>query len=470
MNIFGRETVIDARAGKILVESEVIKQSQYSWLKDLLEESEKNTIKKDVIDKLSDSQKSFFSSTLYNDLYKVASDEWQIEHIDESKEKLECSLCGQRDTQKKYYIKNKINEKTLNVGSTCIDNFRDIKSINGKSLAEVNKDWKINQRKNIINNKYPGIIEKIDNWNKTLDSIPTIINENKELEYNKNGLQIRELLDKFCKNGKVDESIPPKINALVCKGDSIIKNIYEDIEIKKKSQWFITKEIKEWCYKYAQENSVIINFLKKDEIVKWRSACRIYEKNLVNMIIEKLKNIFEEYNVKILEFNEHNKTIVLRLMDRNPYTDRIELECPYDNFMKEFGNTIFEEGNIEISNVRDFILAHSRINDKSSINIIASNFKYLSSKFKEKIINFDIEYDELVFEHDKDILNIVSLQKFIDTFMKVAFNKKCTDEEIKKINEYVKNGTEISKKEYKNNIEIREKADKSMNVNYSNFI
>lgn len=46
------------------------------------------------------------------------------------------------------------------------------------------------------------------------------------------------------------------------------------------NEWYITKDIKEWCYKDKESNKIVIDFLRKDGLLKWRSICRIYEKNL----------------------------------------------------------------------------------------------------------------------------------------------------------------------------------------------
>ena len=37
MNVFGKDILVNAKMGKILLESEVIKNEEYHWLKDMLE-------------------------------------------------------------------------------------------------------------------------------------------------------------------------------------------------------------------------------------------------------------------------------------------------------------------------------------------------------------------------------------------------------------------------------------------------
>ena len=82
----------------------------------------------------------------------------------------------------------------------------------------------------------------------------------------------------------------------------------------------------------------------------------------------------------------------------------------------------------------------------------------------------DIRYNEIVFLGKDDKYYIVELKKFVNLFKKCVFSKKLDNDQIKSINEYVlKNAEEINKEEYENRIEMREKADRAMQVDYSNF-
>lgn len=92
MNVFGKDILVNAKMGKILLESEVIKNEEYHWLKDMLEQNENHTIKYSELDNLEESKKTFMTTSLFTNLYNVASDEWQIDHLVEDSEKLEYSL------------------------------------------------------------------------------------------------------------------------------------------------------------------------------------------------------------------------------------------------------------------------------------------------------------------------------------------------------------------------------------------
>ena len=140
MNIYGRKIIIDRKMGKILCESEIIKNNEYNWLlKQLLykgntKKNEKYELNIQNIQNLDYSQKSFLDSSAYDELYKTACNEWFIYNIVDNEQELECALCGEKKNKKKYYIKNRKNGEILNIGSTCIENFRDIRGKNGKTI------------------------------------------------------------------------------------------------------------------------------------------------------------------------------------------------------------------------------------------------------------------------------------------------------------------------------------------------
>lgn len=470
MKIFGNETIIDKRAGKILIESEIINNQEIKWLKSLLEENNDNSVNSSQYKNLDNKYKTFLKSSLYQDLYKNASDEWSIDHLDESEGKLACSLCGQKDTKKKYYIKNKISGKMLNVGSTCINNFKDIRDINGKTVKEISKEWEIQQRKKALNDKYNGIIEKIDNWNKRIDEIPTIINGNFEVEYDRLFNQIQILYNKFIKNKRIDFSIANKINDLVCEGETILKQIHNDIDSKKDNEWYITKEIKEWCYKDRENTKTVINFLKEDGLVKWRSAFRIYEINFVKKILEKFKIVFDNSNIFIVGFNETNSTIIINIRDGNAYTARIDLECNYSKFVQEYGGLIFEKDK-KHSDEKQFVIENSRINQVSSIDMSISNIKYLLTKKDIKVHSWDDRYNEIVFIENNRNYIIIKAKALINNFINYVFLRKLSEAEYDNLKKYViNNGEKISKEEYNSRIETREKAEKTMQVDYSKFV
>lgn len=94
MNIYGRKIIIDRKMGKILCESEIVKNNEYNWLlKQLLykgntKKNEKYELNIQNIQNLDYSQKSFLDSSAYDELYKTACNEWFIYNIVDNEQEL----------------------------------------------------------------------------------------------------------------------------------------------------------------------------------------------------------------------------------------------------------------------------------------------------------------------------------------------------------------------------------------------
>lgn len=472
MNIY-RKKLIDRKAGRILYESKIIQNSQYDWLRNLLGEEEDNSVDLEKEKRLSKEQMSFLNSNLFKDLYKTASDEWNIIDLIENEEEMICSLCGKEKNKRKYFIKNLYTETVLNVGSTCIDNFRDIRSVNGKSKAELEKEFKLQSRRNLINEKYPGIIQKIDDWNKRWHEIPTIVDIKKEEEYEKIYAELQKNYNKFIKSAKVESKVLEKINKFVQEGDKIINEVYEEIHKNQNNEWYINKEIKKWCFSNSNENRVLIGFLQKDGEIKPRSLPRIYETNFIDKVVNKFKIKFENSDLKIKDFVEKDKSLIVNIKDvKNLYNSRIDLSCLYRDFASEYCDELYGIEKKEKILVKDFVLKHSKI--VKNVTSIETSLENLKSKLRNnsyKILEYDIYYNQLIFRNGIDKVSIVELEEFLNNSIEYIFKDKLREEEINKINSDIKQKCkDMTTEEYKEMIERRKSADNALKTNYSNFV
>ncbi|MDO5557642.1 MAG: hypothetical protein Q4G05_05335 [Clostridia bacterium] len=469
MNWNNKDSIIDRRIGRILFESEIMNNIEYVWIKELLKENKDYSVNKEQFKNLDNKNITFLESSLFDGMCDNALKEWEIDTLKEDEEILECSLCGEKNTKKKFYIKNKLSGKELNVGSTCIKSFGNIKNKNGNTIDQIIREWEKEQKKKVLNDRYNGIIQKIDRGYIMIDKIPTIINAQFEKEYYEISERIQTLYDRFIKNKKEDFELGNEINSLVCKRDDLLDKIHKDIELKKKSGWYITKEIKEWCFKDRERNGIVIGFLKEDGRVRWRSACRIYEINFVNVIIEKFRNIFKNSEIDIVRFNQNNNTIIMRIKDEKPYISKIGLECNYNTFMEEYGDMIFSGEKI-LEGEREFVISNSKIKDNSSINSSILNIRYLLVKSIIKIYEWDIEFNEVVFILNKNEYYIVRIKEFLNDFIELVFIKELSRIDLIRIEMYIlKKGEKVNKEECDNRIKVRKKVDKLMNMDYSKF-
>lgn len=469
MNIYGKDIKIDRKMGKILLESNVIEQEEYQWIKQLLQKQEEPIVKKSDIEELDSNKQSFLESTLFKKLYKTASSEWYIVGCVEDKEKKECSLCGERDTIKKFYIKNKINGKEMNVGSTCVNKIDDIRGMDGKSKEEIEKEYILRQRDQIMNNLHNGIIEKIENWNKRFDEIPTVVPEIEEKKYFDLARNIQNVYSKYKKKSKVDYKLIEEIYQFVLKGDEVILEIYGDIEKKKDNEWYINENITKW-HDLENTDSNLTKFLKDDGFITPKSACRIYEINFVHKMIEKLKELFADSSVDILDYDEKDKTIIYTIDKRNIYNNRIELKCPYTTFMREYVDKVFEDTKVNkiTEEERKFLIVNGIIND-NSISAAIRNLRYILDKNNISIISWDTNYDEVVIKRELNskIVQIMSLKKFVQQYKNEVFAKEIETVKIKEIKKYIQtNAKEMEEKEYKSIVKERIRQEEKMQNKY----
>lgn len=82
-----------------------------------------------------------------------------------------------------------------------------------------------------------------------------------------------------------------------------------------------------------------------------------------------------------------------------------------------------------------------------------------------------MDYNEIIFSKDNKQFFIVNAKRTVNHFIKYVFSNSLTKESLDEIFKYViKYGEKLSKEEYDNRLKDREKAEKAMQVDYSNFV
>ena len=122
---------------------------RYDWLKDFLNKNNKDFISVEDFSTFTDEQKALIDGELYQTLYKNSSDEWHIEMYEDLSNKDEdvvCALCGEKNMKYGYYLKNLRNKKTILVGSTCVETYKDLKTVDGRNLKDLKKERLRNMR------------------------------------------------------------------------------------------------------------------------------------------------------------------------------------------------------------------------------------------------------------------------------------------------------------------------------------
>lgn len=389
-------------------------------------------------------EKEFFQSNFKN-VFSLAASEWKIGASDIflPNENKECQLCGKKDLKDKFKIVNKMNGKSLVVGSSCINDYDQIKDANGKSALEIKKE---NKRKNnrIRNEIELSKIDGFENIVNDLEKFERLENDNFYTNtIDKNIKKCKKYYDLYCKiiqkdcikNEKIDE-----LRMYYLEIKDVLNEANSFLERSKVSEFGITSEMWKWCY---SNNSDLYYVLKEAGVVPLNRLYELKEKKFVRKIVKKFEPLLKKNNIEVVRIESSYFSIKFK------YLDKIVFDVNYSNFVQSFVKYLSEGLEYSINPMR--LLPDMKIKDDKSLSaaiklICPWNFsKIFTIKFKEEDIN------ELVFQLMKeDKYYVVKYKEFVNTFKKNIFeNDPKNNDSISMIEKYILEKGEIYEpKEY----------------------
>lgn len=155
----GRAYIVREKA-VIILNSSVIEQPKYSELKLLLEKykNQKITDKVLEVEKVSESTRKIIKTQI-DDIFMQAQNEWEVLKNKYEENNRRCSLCNQPNKYI-FYIQNKTTGITLNVGSSCVQNFK-LTEADKKYISNTVEFEKIKERKLELYSEFPNLDTKI---------------------------------------------------------------------------------------------------------------------------------------------------------------------------------------------------------------------------------------------------------------------------------------------------------------------
>jgi hypothetical protein len=413
-NITGKNIIVDERQANILLISSVIDTQK--WLKLWLKKHKKLT--REDLKNLDHTQKTFMQSSLYSDLYLQACSELIFKNYEimggRSTWK-NCGLCGEPNKYI-YYYENKTNGIEINMGSDCKDKYHIMSGISeSEEKALINKEIEFTQ-KNLLNEKFPGIISQIDNINKYMGNLKTFINKDIYDKLEANIIELNEMYKKYINSKKSNEKLQAIIKQSVEESEKLIKIVDLKIVEQKKREFSITNNIYNWVIKNGSLE--LKEFLMEDEEIKWRSAYRIFEPNLMKKIAKRYDEIFKRINFIYKDVEPLNKNIILEKMDNH-----MIISVPYSDFVLEYGGILFENENLNIDNY--YIFKNCKITNSRSLSLAVELYKKIIRQGNLHILNYENDSNELIFKNNIiDRVFIIDLDKFVNNFKISLFENK----------------------------------------------
>ena len=452
MNNKGSNIYIDRQQINLIMQSQAINDTdRYDWLKDFLNKNNKDFISVEDFSTFTDEQKALIDGELYQTLYKNSSDEWHIEMYEDLSNKDEdvvCALCGEKNMKYGYYLKNLRNKKTILVGSTCVETYKDLKTVDGRNLKDLKKERLRNMRMLQLDEKSTGINDEIVKWRDYENSLPIFVSKNLIEEYNNVFYKLNSIYETYLstRNNSKAEELKDSILKLIEQSRKIKEKMNKYVDEYSNVDWCITKEIKEWCLKNNANRA--ISMLREDRRIRFRSAYMILEKNLMKKIMEIIKTYMREQDIIFKNINFDNNKIYY-------YVNLLEgiiWNINYDDIIDLYGERVFNK-ECQIVDVNE-VIERSIISDASSIEEAIKIIDFLLRSTEFNLINNDVDVpknEAYFYDKKKEIYLKIELMEFVNKFKKYIVKPKLNNNEREEIIHEINNSYSYTKDEYREN-------------------
>lgn len=378
---------------------------------------------------LSDEQAKLFdniaiSALTYNKktLLDTVIQEWYAERVtaEDPNKKIKCGLCN-TPNKYLYYIRNRLNNNVLNVGSSCITKFPNIDGYieQRQQLAHILKNQKKVSRKNEFHRYYPhveDIILRCEEFENELQiAIPYNLHENLKNTI----IRIRKIYTMYIESGKTPfkttlnpfdlfqinlnhfSKIQKEINCY------IEDNINNPYICKKREVIWLKKNEKLSTLKSIEEN----NGLYTKSTIGLVYSYEFIHENFFNIMQHKSTNLFKIHDIK-----KESKYIYTTL-HKTGYDYPVSGNITFQDFMKKIGsNCLFDN---EYYFTDDDILPI--INIDISLRNIQSILNYIFNMMEELnfVFLFDYNANKLILYRKNDkAIKYFEPRKFINAYIK----------------------------------------------------
>lgn len=404
--------LIDKNSRVLLQNSEITRESP--WLLELME-SQPN-FKKEDLGTLPKEQQMWFRD-LYNLKLKQAVREWKPKDskpcdVLPKSERIPCQLCG---TPNRYifFIVNIQNGTELNVGRECVKNFGfEFKG----DMRQLIKEAKRLRNLEALAIRFDNI-RMIERWDSVLDEQEILIPYDIENPYIELGKKAKIIYEEALENG-VSQEIEDELNEILFKHDILISKIREYVEENKLRKFIPTRDIVRWV-KRNSEASKTLDMLKEDGVIKWRTAHRIYHPGFARSLIAPFNSLLSPTGWAIQEFDDTGSRPVFVLISNQ--RNNVKLSCVYDQFVLEFGGTIFGESEVSISLKR--LISISRLYGENSVYNALTHMSDLLFNRGFEVRGVDISFGEfIVYDSRTDRFIVCSeLTSFANEYKMLVF-------------------------------------------------
>lgn len=434
----GREKLRSYEVRSLIYYSEYVKE-EFPTLFEFVQEHISNVraIDLDLIEQLPEQDLRIIDN-IFSEIIIRCKNEWEGSPVPyeelEGSNSIPCSLCNAA-TKKVYYIKNKVSNKIVNVGSTCIDQFLIDEKLAGKSKAQLRRDGEKAKRLTVINDRFPGIKRRLEKWNDELSDHDVLIPNIFAIPYQDLGNELMEAFQSFINNNcgeEVFEQIEQGLSDQHKFVEEFKKYTLEHINDK----YIVTKKMVKWLLNHGDIKT--LESLKESGYVTYSNAPYIHEPEFILKMVQEISPFFEEQHITILGTDQDERGVILRPLKG---TD-ISFICKFKVFFDVFGWIIFGEKQKAAVSTFNVVYVSEPYNQRSLDNLVAM--------MKEELDNHIVKIDTRFYyeqDHELDLLDTrtekylsVNRREFIKKFKTVLVKPAIKDQITVYVDDLVKQG------------------------------
>ncbi|MFC7364980.1 MULTISPECIES: hypothetical protein [Bhargavaea] len=380
-----------------LLFSETIKNSGVNWLIRILRNKE------DLKEEYLSHEQILIFRELKSNLLNNSIKEWEITlapngHFTLDKGPKEtgwekCQLCG---TKNRYvhFIKNKFNNRILNVGSECINEFGDIGLMAHRDRRQLISEQNKNYRMQKLIKEIPWAKSRVENWNQFFSEVELILPNRIEEPYVKAGKIAERTLNKILSKNNNKAEIE-KLKALFEKQEKYQSKVFSYIQKYIGHPFAMTKEIDDWLrINNPGKHMEIKGRVKKHEnaLIDAEVASLINEPGFLAILKDRYTTNLDKDRIQFLENSKYGF-----ICSVYPYFD-IKLEISNKNFTTAYGKFLFS--NDEAFNEK-YLLFNSKCFDSTDIERLLTRYMDELKRCNMTIVNINRKKNQLDIKSNK---------------------------------------------------------------------
>lgn len=357
--------------------------------------------------------------------------EWYAERVSEvdPSKKVRCGLCN---TPNKYlfYIKNRKNEKVLNVGSHCITKFPGIEGYieQKKQLNQIYNGHKIIVRRNEFYEHFPDCEDLINDCECYFSSLPVLIPYNLYTKLQDTIIRMRKIFTLYVNEGKKpfnSEKSSIELFQLAIELFNKTKNQADIFVSQNKDKKLICKRQEiDWMIE-TKRLQLLQQIAEDDGIYTQNTLCDMCS---IDFIKSFSNSIFSKNQSKVFAFEKFDGKTLVFAFNKFGYQPPILFSVNIKDFMQYIGAKCIYYNNFTYG-IKDIMLISNILNSKRNLTSILGYIDDIMNLLN-CVFLFDESVNNLYLYRKGDrAVRLFSINAFVQNYSKYIL---LSDDEIKK--------------------------------------